>query len=272
MSGRRDHLASILARKAREVERRRRRYEALLALGERVPLDAGRGERAIGALTRSPADPLRVIAEVKFRSPSAGEIRARPEGEGGRVARAYERGGASAVSVLADAPGFGGSPLEVRRVAEATSLPVLFKEFVIDEVQIELARVVGASMVLLLVCALEEARLMRLVEETKRRGMEPVVEAAGERELDVALRTGARIVGVNARNLRTFEVDPPAARRAIESIPSDRVAIFMSGMKTDADFREVSGGRADAALVGEGLMRHEDPAAALQRLRSATGA
>jgi indole-3-glycerol phosphate synthase len=270
MSQPRDYLGQILARKRREVERRRRRADALFALGARPPLDPDRGARALEALSRPRGEAVRVIAEVKFKSPSAGVIREKRPGEGASVAMSYARGGAAAVSVLADAPGFGGSPLEVRRVARAIDLPVLFKEFVVDEVQIELARIVGASMVLLLVCALDEPRLRELVLETQRRGMEPVVEAASERETEIALATGARIVGVNARNLRTFEVDPEGARRAVELIPEDRVAVFMSGMKTEADFREVGRGRADAVLVGEGLMRQDDPSAALRRLVAAS--
>jgi indole-3-glycerol phosphate synthase len=269
MSGSRDYLEEILARKRREVARRKRRVEKIDALASESPIDAARGARAVDALLRAPGQALRFIAEVKFRSPSAGVIRARRPGEGVRVASAYARGGASALSVLADGPGFGGSPLEVRRVAQAVDRPVLFKEFVIDELQIELARLVGASMVLLLVSALDERRLVELVRETKRLGLEPVVEAASERETRLAIDTGARIVGVNARNLRTFEVDPEGARRAIELIPSDRVAVFMSGVKTEADVRAVASGRADAVLVGEGLMREADPEGALRRLVAA---
>jgi indole-3-glycerol phosphate synthase len=266
MSGASDHLERILARKRREVVRRRRHLTRLVGLTSSAPIDMARGARALEALSRPASGALRVIAEVKFKSPSAGVIREKRPGESARIARAYVRGGAAAVSVLADAPGFGGSPLEVRRVACAVDRPVLFKEFVLDEVQIELARLVGASMVLLLVCALDERRLGELVRETKRAGMEPVVEAASERETEIALATGARIVGVNARNLRTFEVDPDVARRAIELIPDDRIAVFMSGLKTQDDFREVGKGRADAVLVGEGLMREDDPSEALRRL------
>ncbi|NLY94356.1 MAG: indole-3-glycerol-phosphate synthase [Myxococcales bacterium] len=265
-----DYLDGILARKRREIERRLRRAEAFAKLGAALPLDPERGARAVAALRRGEGGPLRAIAEVKFRSPSAGVIRERRAGEGARVAESYVRGGASAVSVLADAPGFGGSPLEVRRVSSAVEVPVLFKEFVLDEVQIELARIVGASMVLLLVNSLDVPRLEALVREVQAKGMEPVVEAANERETEIALATGATIVGVNARNLRTFEVDPRGARRAVERIPRDRVAVFMSGMKTEDDFREVGRGRADAVLVGEGLMRLGDPAEALGRLLAAS--
>ncbi len=179
------------------------------------------------------------------------------------MARAYEAGGATAVSVLADRPGFGGSPLEVRRVANAIALPVLFKEFVLDPIQLDLAVAVGASMALLLVRVLDQERLEALVAACHERRLEPVVEAADEAELERALGTEATVVGVNARDLRTFEVDPARAARLIESIPSERVAVYMSGVRDVEDMKRVRDGRADAALVGEGLMRAEDPGARL---------
>jgi indole-3-glycerol phosphate synthase len=258
-----DLLAHILTRKEREVRRR--------LVHRRPPPAAGsdRGAAALAALRRPEGAPLRVIAEVKFRSPSAGEIRPRRAGEAARVARAYVEGGAAAVSVLADGPGFGGSPLTVRRVSAAVSAPVLFKEFVLDEVQIDLARACGASMVLLLVRALSPARLDALVAAVRAAGMEPVVEAADPDELDVAIATGATIVGVNARDLRTFRVDKEGAARCLARIPEGRVAVFMSGMKDASDFAMLAATRADAVLVGEGLMRHEAPG---ERLRALLGA
>ena len=245
-----DVLQQILGRKGREVRRRRRRGWAITE-----PADA----RGVPDALRRQGGAPRVIAEVKFRSPSAGPIRPRSAGEGVRVALGYARGGAAAVSVLADGPGFGGCPLEVRRVARAVSVPVLFKEFVLDEVQLDLAVHAGASMALLLVRAVEAPRLNELVEACRHRGLEPVVEAADEGELETALASEASIVGVNARDLRTFAVDPARAARLIESIPPERVAVYMSGVRTDDDLRRVRDGRADAALVGEGLMRAPDP-------------
>lgn len=208
----------------------------------------------------------RVIAEVKLRSPSAGQLRPRRTGDVQRFAQGYERAGASAVSVLCDGPGFGGSPLDLRRAARAVGVPILFKEFVLDEVQLELAHRVGAHMVLLLVCALEADRLKALVRSAQALGLAPVVEAAGEAELQLALATGAEIVGVNARNLRTFEVDPEAASRVVEQIPRDRIAVRMSGVSTRADLGQIAAGRADAILIGESLMRAPDPGARLAQL------
>jgi indole-3-glycerol phosphate synthase len=205
-----------------------------------------------------------VIAEIKLRSPSAGLIRPRHPGLVAAIAREYEAGGASAISVLCDGPGFGGSPLDLRRAASAVSVPLLFKEFVLDPIQVELARRAGAHMVLLLVRALEPALLHDLVDEVLRYGMAPVVEAADEAELETALATRATLIGVNARDLRTFRVDPERARRAIGRIPEGRVAVHMSGITSADDLRAVADSRADAALIGEGLMRAEAPAETLR--------
>lgn len=224
----------------------------------------------MASLRRRDGAPPGVLAEVKFRSPSAGRIRERSPGEGVRIARAYERGGASVVSVLADGPGFGGSPLLVRRVAGAVEIPVLYKGFVLDPIQVELAYDVGASLVLLLVRALDDVELSGLIARIRALGMEPVVEAANADEVDRAVAAGATIVGVNARDLRTFRVDKEAAALAVGRIPDPCIAVFMSGVKSEQDFRQVAQGRADAVLIGEGLMRAEDPGARLaELLRSA---
>jgi indole-3-glycerol phosphate synthase len=260
------YLSDILTRKQEEVRRRRAHVSTSAIAYAAVTHDPERGRYALRALSRDEGAPPKVIAEVKFRSPSRGEIRERTAGEAVRVARAYEAGGAAAISVLADRLGFGGSPLDVRRVARAVRRPVLFKGFVLDETQIELARACGASLVLLLVRALDGERLSELVDATQAAGMEPVVEAANADEVDRALATKARIVGVNARDLATFEVDPAKARDALDAVPIDRIAVFMSGIKTRADFDHAAGGRADAVLIGEGLMRAEDPGEALRGL------
>lgn len=259
-----DYLSAILARKRRE-NTRRRRHLAAMPSGERSP-QSERSERAIRALRRAPGQPPKVMAEVKFRSPSAGEIRPWTPGEGVRVAKGYERGGAAVISVLADGPGFGGSPLLVRRVAREVKIPVLYKEFVLDPVQAELAFDVGASLVLLLVRALDDSELRGLIARIRELGMEPVVEAANAEEVDRAVATGSTIIGVNARDLSTFRVDMEAAADCVSRIPPDRIAVFMSGVRSAGDLRKVAQGRADAVLIGEGLMRFEDPGARLSEL------
>jgi indole-3-glycerol phosphate synthase len=259
-----DYLASILARKRRENARRRRHAAAMRRI-ERHPQPL-RAKRGIEALRRAPGDPPSVIAEVKFRSPSAGQIRPWSAGEGVRVAVGYERGGASVISVLADGPGFGGSPLLVRKVAQAVNVPVLYKGFVLDPIQIDLAFDVGASLILLLVRALDEPTLRSLIARTRALGMEPVVEAANADEVDLAISVGSTIIGVNARDLRTFGVDMSSARDCVDKIPPAHIAIFMSGVRTGEDLRSVSRGRADAVLIGEELMRSADPGARLAEL------
>ncbi len=259
-----DYLSEILARTRRENLRRRKHVKAMRPL-LREP-QPERSERGIAVLRRAAGEPPSVIAEVKFRSPSAGAIRRWAPGEGVRVARAYERGGASVISVLADAPDFGGSPLLVRRISESVSIPVLFKGFVIDPVQVDLAFDVGASLVLLLVRALGDKVLESLIAHARALGMEPVVEAANAEEVDRAVALSVTVIGVNARDLQTFQVDLPMAHECVARIPPDRVAVFMSGVRTSDDFRKVAQGRADAVLIGESLMRAEDPGVRLSEL------
>lgn len=252
-----DVLATILDRKRREVARRHRHLG--LSPTRHLGAEGDRAAVSYRALARSGAALPRVIAEIKHRSPSAGLIRERRPGAVAAIARAYADAGAAALSVLCDGPGFGGTPLDVRRAVAAVSVPVLFKEFVLDEAQIELARACGASMVLLLVRAMTASRLVELVSAVHHHGLAPVVEAADADELSVALQTSARIVGVNARDLRTFQMDGGLARDLVERIPADRIAVYMSGVRSAADLNALCDSRADAVLVGEGLMRCASP-------------
>jgi indole-3-glycerol phosphate synthase len=261
-----DYLGPILERKRRENTRRRKHGArgARIDVGS-VELELDRGAVAVAALRRASAGAPRVIAEIKHRSPSAGLIRARVPGAVQAIAQQYAEAGAAAISVLCDGPGFGGSVLDVRRAEQAVSVPLLFKEFVLDPLQVSLARAVGAHMVLLLVRALDAASLQALVDEVRRQGMAPVVEAADENELEVALATGASIVGVNARDLRSFRVDTEGARRALSRVPAERIAVHMSGVRSAEDLLRVGESRADAVLVGEALMRAASPGARLQQ-------
>lgn len=269
-----DILGRIIERKRRENRRRRRhvQFRAKRAgTTEPIRLPRPGGVAAVRALRRPAGQPLRVISEIKLRSPSAGVIRGRRKGIVAEVASAYERSGASAISVLCDGPGFGGSPLDLRRAAQSVRTPLLFKEFVLESEQLRLADQMGASLVLLLVNALSQTELDALVAEAHLLGLAPVVEAANATELERALSTGAEIVGVNARDLRTFKVDPARAQSLVARIPSDRVAVHMSGIKTRDDMARVAGSRADAVLIGETLMRATDPGAELARLRAYCG-
>lgn len=266
-----DILDRIIARKRIENARRSR----LLVRYPLPPADRGQsglGWRAVeAALQRPPGGALRVIAEIKLRSPSAGVIRPFEPGIVARIAASYEAGGASAISVLCDRPGFGGSPLYLRRASQRVKVPLLFKEFVLTPMQLDLARAAGASMVLLLVRALEPPELQGLVEGALARGLAPVVEAADADELERALATEARIIGINARDLRSFRVDAARAADLVERIPAERIAVSMSGIRDAKGLATVARGRADAVLIGEGLMRAPDPGAQLRQWLAEAG-
>lgn len=266
-----NYLEAILSRKYLEVERRRR-FASLLVQYEHELDRCGNGvsrlapNGGVAAVLKKPHGELpRVIAEVKFKSPSKGVIRKRTAGAPRAIALEYERGGASMVSVLCDRPGFFGTPLDVRRVAEAVTLPVLYKEFVIDPLQVRWARIMGAGAVLLIVRALSQMQLCDLVNYAMSLGLEPIVEAADEVELGNALNTHARCIGINARDLRSFQMDSNLAHALVASIPNDRTAIYMSGIEKRADILGLRTSRADAVLVGESLMRSDNPADILRQ-------
>lgn len=256
-----DHLVAILARKEKEVARRKRH-----PIRARDEDGADRRSRAIAALRRWPGAPPRIIAEFKRRTPSAGELRPHQVGDVAEVVREYEKMGAAAISVLADRVGFGGGVLDVRRAARAMSRPVLFKEFVLDPVQVDAARAAGASLVLLLVRALPELRLDAMIDAVRARGMEPVLEVGNGAEMERALATNAIIIGFNARDLSSFEVNPDAAIAALEELPDDRVAVYMSGVETKEQLAQIALGRTDAVLIGSELMRAPNPGARLGEL------
>ncbi|HUQ44016.1 MAG TPA: tryptophan synthase subunit beta [Candidatus Limnocylindria bacterium] len=214
---------------------------------------------------RLAAPGLHLIAEIKRRSPSAGQIAAARDDILAR-ARAYEAGGAAAISVLCEPHWFGGSVEDLARVRAAVAIPVLAKEFVVDARQLDLLRAAGADAVLLLAVLHTPARLTRMVRHALALGLEPLVEAHDERELEAALATGARVIGVNNRNLRTLEVDPELAARLRGGIPDDRLAIAESGVKDAATIRTWRAIGFDAALVGETLVRAGDPTAAARAM------
>ena len=210
---------------------------------------------------RLAAPGLHLIAEIKRASPSAGEIAAPDEDIVGR-ARAYEAGGAAAISVLCEPHWFGGSVEDLRAVRAAVAIPVLAKEFVVEEIQLPHLRAAGADLVLLLAVLHPAKRLARLVDRALEIGLEPLVEAHDERELERALGTNARLIAINNRDLRTLEVDMDRAIRLRSLVPDDRIAVAESGVR---DAATVAAWRAvgyDAALVGEALVRAARPEAA----------
>jgi tryptophan synthase beta subunit len=204
---------------------------------------------------------LHLIAELKRRSPSAGAIAAAGDDPLAR-ARAYARGGASAISVLCEPHWFGGSVEDLAAVRSAVDLPVLAKEFVVDRRQLPLLRAAGADAVLLLAVLHPTRRLRALVDEALDLGLEPLAEAHDGAELDRCLATRARVIGINNRDLRTLDVDPERAVRLRDVIPGDRLAVAESGVREPATVATWRAVGFDAVLVGEALMRPPDPTAA----------
>ena len=210
---------------------------------------------------------VRVIAEVKRRSPSRGTINAALAAPA--QAAAYAAGGASAISVLTEPAHFGGSNDDLRAVCAHVAVPVLKKDFHIDEVQLLEARVLGASAALLIARALPPAQLPQLMTFARGIGLETVVEVRTDDELDRALSAGATVVGVNCRDLETLRVDPTVAERLVRRVPRDAIAIWESGVETAADVARAAAAGADAVLVGSAVSAAPDPAAAVRALTAA---
>jgi indole-3-glycerol phosphate synthase len=207
---------------------------------------------------------LGVIAELKRRSPSAGAIREALDPVS--HAQAYERGGAVAISVLTDEAHFGGSLQDLTRVATAVSVPVLRKDFILDELQLFEARVAGASAVLLIVRALAAGRLAALAGAARDQGLGVLVEVHAEAELEQALAVAPTAVGVNSRDLATFTVDLAVAERLVARVPGGVPAVAESGIETRADVERMAAAGADLVLVGTSVARMEDPEAAVRAL------
>lgn len=258
-----DILQKILARKADEVRERRAQIslDALRAQAARAPSPRG---FAAALRARVDAGSPAVIAEVKKASPSRGVIRA--DFDPAAIACSYAAGGAAALSVLTDVDFFQGADTYLRYAHAACTLPVLRKDFVIDEYQIVEARALGADCVLLIVAALSDARLAGFSALTHELGMDVLVEAHDAAELDRALRTPAALIGINNRDLRTFETSLETTLRLRERVPADRLLVTESGIHTRADVARMRAAGVHAFLVGEAFMRADDPGAELARL------
>ncbi len=217
--------------------------------------------RDFASALRRPDGRVAVIAEFKRRSPSKGELA--PDLEPAPTAVSYAAGGAAALSVLTDGPFFAGSVADLQAAREATELPVLRKDFVIDEVQVFETRGVGADAMLLIVAAIADDRLLaELHGLAVDLGLAVLVETHDEHELDRALAAGARIVGVNSRSLRTFAEDLAVAENLAARVPADVVRVAESAVRSVADARRMADAGFDAVLVGEALVRAADPAVA----------
>ncbi|MER7443045.1 indole-3-glycerol phosphate synthase TrpC [Micromonospora avicenniae] len=255
-------LDEILAGVREDVARRQ----------ERVPLERIRESAAAApppldayAALRRPG--VAVIAEVKRSSPSQGQLA--EIADPADLAGDYAAGGARAISVLTEGRWFGGSLDDLAAVRAAVQVPVLRKDFVISSYQVHEARAYGADMVLLIVAALEQNALVGLLERIESLGMTALVEVHDEEEADRAMEAGAQVIGVNARNLRTLEVDRSVFERIAPGLPSSVVKIAESGVRGPHDLIRYASAGADAVLVGEGLVTQKSPREAVAELVNA---
>ncbi|UTA54215.1 indole-3-glycerol phosphate synthase TrpC [Lysobacter soli] len=261
-----DILNTILARKVEEIQQRSRvrpledmRARALQQPPTRGFVDAIRRKHAAGEAA--------VIAEVKKASPSKGLIR--KDFHPAKIARSYEAGGAACLSVLTDVDFFQGSNLYLGEARAACSLPVLRKDFTIDPYQVYEARVIGADAILLIVAALEDGQMVEMANLAMELGMDVLVEVHDIDELERALQTDCELIGVNNRNLRTFEVSLDTTLELQNAVPRDRTLVTESGIATQADVAKMRAAGVQTFLVGESFMREAEPGAALQRLFAA---
>jgi indole-3-glycerol phosphate synthase len=254
-------LAGILARKADEVAARRaaRPDRELEEACHDVPAPLD-----FAAALSPRGGPARIVAEVKRASPSAGAIARGLDAVA--QARRYAGAGAAAVSVLTDGPGFGGSLQDLSDVRAAVSVPLLRKDFVLDRYQLLEARLHGADAALLIVAALPADALRRLLEDAAALGLAALVEVHDAAEVEIAVRAGARLVGVNNRDLRTFVVDLAASERLLPLLPDEVKGVAESGVRTPADALRLRRAGAANLLVGEALVRAADPAALLREM------
>jgi indole-3-glycerol phosphate synthase len=257
-----DLLLAIVAATRRISEIRRAEVPAATlerTAAEKSPRGAA-FEEALGMHGR-----VNIIAECKRRSPSRGVLAA--DYEPVAIAKAYEAGGAVAISVLTEPTFFDGALAHLTAVREHVDVPLLRKDFIVDEYQLLEARAAGADAVLLIVAALEQHDLVRLRERAGELGLAALVEVHDEEELSRAIDCGARLVGVNNRNLRTLAVDVDASDRLAARMPRDVVGVSESGLQTRADLERLAAAGYQAFLIGERFMTAPDPAKAIQELK-----
>lgn len=258
-----DILERILAVKAEEVARSRR--EKPLEVLRKEALSAPRPRDFLGALrSRIAAGKPAVIAEIKKASPSRGVLR--EPFDPASIAASYERHGATCLSILTDAPFFQGTLAHLKEARTACRLPLLRKDFMIDRYQVLEARAAGADCILLIVAALDDTQMRTLEAAARELGMAVLVEAHDGAELERALRLETPLIGINNRNLRTFETRLETTLGLLARVPEDRIVVTESGILSPADVATLRAGRVGCFLVGEAFMRVPDPGAELARL------
>lgn len=253
-----DVLGEILDAKSAEVERLRRRRRALEEAARRSPPPRGFARAA-----RSGSG-VGVIAEHKRRAPSAGSLA--PLSRAGATSAAYARAGAVALSIVTDGDRFGGSLDDLREARSACALPVLRKDFTVDPIQVTEARAAGADAVLLIARALPGGRLGELAAAVRDAGMDALVEVHDVAELERVLAAGSELVGINARDLRTFATDLSRIERLAAAVPEEVTLVGESGIAGPDDVRRLADAGVHAVLVGTVLMRSAEPEATLRAL------
>lgn len=248
------YLADIVAAHRRAAVADDRDPDALLASALATPVPPPFAAALAGGS-------LSVVAEVKRRSPSKGDLA--PGLDPAAIAAAYAAGGASCLSVLTDRDHFGGAPADLVAARRASGLPALRKDFTVSVADVCDARTMGASAILLIVAALDDGELRRFLDVAATLALDALVEVHDEAELDRALAAGARLIGVNQRDLATFEVDPERAEHLATGIPEGVVALAESGIADGRDAARLAAAGFQAVLVGEALVRATDPSAAV---------
>jgi indole-3-glycerol phosphate synthase len=259
-----DILDEIIRKTKEDLERRKKEFP-LEWLGRSLAYNPFIPKDVHAALRATPENPYRIIAEVKKASPSKGVIR--EDFEPVSIAQAYEKGGADALSILTEPHYFQGDKEYLGMIRRYVRVPLLRKDFIIDKYQLVEALVYGADFVLLIAKALSRKQLKELYDYTLHLGMEALIEVHDKADLIKAIFAGANIIGINHRNLETFEMDMKLSEKLIPLIPNGKIIVAESGIRDHETVKALSEIGADAFLVGEHLMRQGDVTAALKKLK-----
>ncbi|MCG7928310.1 MAG: indole-3-glycerol phosphate synthase TrpC [Candidatus Thiodiazotropha taylori] len=258
-----DILKKIVARKQQEIADRLEK-RSLQALQERLPESSAPRGFADAIAQRIEAGEAGVIAEIKRASPSKGVLR--EDFQPAEIALSYQQGGAACLSVLTDIDFFQGSDDYLQQARAACSLPVIRKDFIIDPYQVYEARVIEADSILLIAACLDDAQLHSLNDLAHELGMDVLIEVHDEAELQRTLALENRLIGINNRNLRSFEVSLDTTLGLLDQIPEDRIVVTESGILDQQDVKRMRNHQVNAFLVGEAFMRADDPGARLREL------
>jgi len=257
-------LDKIIKKTLEDVKEREKKY-SLDWLGRSLAYNARAPRDVIPYLKATDDDPYRIISEVKKASPSKGVIR--EDFDPLSIAQSYERGGASAISILTEPHFFQGSIDYLAEIRRYVGIPLLRKDFIVTKYQIVEALVYGADFILLIAAALSKKDLKELLAYTRHLGMEALVEVHDKKDLTKAIYAGSDIIGINHRNLKTFEMDMNLCYDLIPMIPNSKIIVAESGIYDHAQLQDLSKAGVDAFLVGESLMREENEEEALKKLK-----